>query len=170
MNKVFLALVGVVFAAFAQATVAQALWANVPIGASPAEVQALLPEARETPTERRAQDARALLELPAYELAGQVFGVSFLFDDQRLQRVVLQARPASADAARALTRELGDSLRKRYGLDVSTRSRRFTDREGLVDREWLYRRISIRLQLLADQSVRLTYSAEAPTPTPARGL
>ena len=87
-----------------------------------------------------------------------------------MQHVVLLARPASADDARTLTRELGDSLRKRYGLDVSTRSRRFTTREGSVDREWLYRRISVRLQLLGDQSVRLTYSAEAPTPTPARGL
>lgn len=170
MRQALLALVGIALFTLSNIASAQALWANVPIGASPAEVQGLLPEARETSAERRAQDARTLLELPDYKLAGQSFGVSFLFDDQRLQRVVLLAQPGSADAARTLTRELGDELRKRYGLDVSTRSRRFTDREGLVDREWLYRRISIRLQLLTDQSVRLTYSAEAPTPTPTRGL
>lgn len=170
MKQALLALVGTVLIASANPVFAQALWGELPIGASPAEVQRLLPEAQETSAQRRSQEPGALLELAEHDLAGQAFGVSFLFDDQRLQRVVLLARPASADDARTLTRELGDSLRKRYGLDVSTRSRRFTDREGLVDREWLYRRISIRLQLLNDQSVRLTYSAEAPTPTPARGL
>lgn len=170
MKQAFLALLGAVLITLAPGAWSQALWGDLPIGASPAEVQRLLPGARETPAERRSQAPEALLELAEYELAGQPFSVSFLFEDERLQRVVLVSRPASAEAARALTRELGDSLRKRYGLDVSTRSRRFTEREGLVDREWLYRRISIRLQLLSDQTVRLTYSAEAPTPTPTRGL
>ena len=164
------AIVGIALAALAHTVHAQALWGNVPIGASPAEVKALVPQAQETSDQRRAQDRSALLEMAGHDIAGQDFAVSFQFDADRLQRVVLTAEPGSPEKAAALTRELGDSLRKRYGLDVSTRSRRFTTREGSVDREWLYRRISVRLQLLGDQSVRLTYSAEAPTPTPARGL
>jgi hypothetical protein len=161
---------GIALAFVAHTVSAQALWDNVPIGASPAEVQSLLPQAQETSAQRRAQEAGALLELAGHEIGGQAFNATFLFDAERLQRVVLLARLKSDDEARAITRELGDSLRKRYGLDVSTRSRRFTEREGIVDREWLYRRISIRLQQFADHSVRLTYSAEAPTPTPTRGL
>jgi hypothetical protein len=164
------AIVGIALAVMALSVHAQALWGNVPIGASPAEVKTLVPQAQETSPQRRAQDGSALLEVATYDIAGQDFAVSFQFDADRLQRVVLTAEPGSPEKASALTRELGDSLRKRYGLDVSTRSRRFATREGSVDREWLYRRISVRLQLLNDQSVRLTYSAEAPTPTPSRGL
>ncbi len=149
---------------------AQALWGNVPIGASPDEVKSRMPAVQETSTERRAQESGALLEIPRHELAGENFSVSFQFESDRLQSVVLETEPKPEAQARALTRELGNSLRQRYGLEVSTRSRRFTVREGIVDREWLYRRISVRLQHLDDHTVRLTYTSEAPTPTPTRGL
>lgn len=164
------ALIGIALAALVHTVSAQALWGNVPMGASPEEVKTRVPEVQETSSEQRAQDRRALLEIPRHELAGQNFVVSFLFESDGLQSVVLQTANLNEAQARALTRELGDSLRKRYGLDVSTRSRRFTVREGIVDREWLYRRISVRLQHLEDHRVRLTYSSEAPTPTPSRGL
>lgn len=166
------AIFGFVLATLAFTASAQTLWGGAPIGASPAEVKTLMPEAQETSAERRASDNGLLLEIPRYELAGESFAVSFLFASDRLQSVVLETQPLSVEKARALTRELGDSLRKRYGLDVSTRSRRFTVREGIVDREWLYRRISVRLQHLNDHAVRLTYSSEAPSPTPSpsRGL
>ena len=166
------AIFGIALATLVHTVSAQALWGNVPMGASPEEVKTRLPEARETSPARRAQDSGALLEIPRHELAGHDFVVSFLFESGRLQSVMLQTEPIAESEARALTRELGDSLRKRYGLDVSTRSRRFTVREGIVDREWLYRRISVRLQHLNDHAVRLTYSSEAPSPTPSpsRGL
>jgi len=164
------AILGVVLAALVHTASAQALWGGIPIGASPDEVKTRLPEVQETSSQQRAQESGALLEIPRYELAGQDFVVRFLFESDRLRSVVLETEPASEAQARALTRELGDSLRKRYGLEVSTRSRRFTVREGIVDREWLFRRISVRLQHLADHSVRLTYSSEAPTPAPTRGL
>jgi len=166
------AILGFVLATLVSTVSAQALWGGAPIGASPADVKALLPEAQETSVERRAQDGSVLLEIPRHELAGQDFAVSFVFEAERLQSVVLVTDPGSMDKARAVTRELGDSLRKRYGLDVGTRSRRSEAREGSVDRMWLFRRMSIRLQLLNDQTVRLTYSAESPTPTPSpsRGL
>lgn len=165
-------LIGTALFLMALTASAQALWGGAPIGASPDEVKQLLPEAQATSAERRANDQGLLLEIPRYELAGEDFAVSFLFAADRLQSVVLETKPASEEQARALTRALGDSLRQRYGLDVSTRSRRFTVREGIVDREWLYRRISVRLQHLKDHTVRLTYSSEAPSPTPSpsRGL
>ncbi|MDR7149891.1 hypothetical protein J2W49_001846 [Hydrogenophaga palleronii] len=164
------AILGIALAALVHTVSAQALWGDIPMGASPEEVKTRMPEAQETSAERRAQNSGALLEIPRHELAGHDFAISFLFESGRLQSVVLQTDPKAEAEARALTRELGDSLRKRYGLDVSTRSRRFTVREGIVDREWLYRRISVRLQHLEDHRVRLTYSSEAPTPTPSRGL
>jgi hypothetical protein len=164
------AILGIVLAALVHTVSAQALWGNVPMGASPEEVKTRMPEARDTSAEQRAQNKGVLLEIPRHELAGQDFMVSFLFESGGLQSVTLQTAPLPEAAAKSLTRELGDSLRKRYGLDVSTRSRRFTVREGIIDREWLYRRISVRLQHLEDHRVRLTYSSEAPTPTPSRGL
>ncbi|HEX5738693.1 MAG TPA: hypothetical protein VFY22_09290 [Hydrogenophaga sp.] len=164
------AILGIALAALVHTVSAQSLWGNVPIGASPDEVKTRLPEVQETSAQRRAQDSGALLEIPRHELAGQAFAVSFVFEADKLQSVVLVADPESDEQAKALTRDLGDSLRKRYGLDVSTRSRRSEAREGIVDRMWLFRRMSVRLQLLDDQTVRLTYSAESPTPTPSRGL
>lgn len=163
-------LLGIALVLVALTASAQALWGGAPIGASPAEVSRLLPEVKDTSAERRAQDEGILLEIPRHELAGQDFLVSFYFEDSQLQRVVLSANPGSTERARAVTQELGASLRARYGLDVGTRSRRSEAREGSVDRMWLFRRMSIRLQLLNDMSVRLTYSAESPTPTPSRGL
>jgi hypothetical protein len=167
MKQAFL---GIALAALVHTVSAQALWGGVPIGASPDDVKTRLPEVQETSSQRRAQEKGALLEIERHELAGEDFGVSFVFESDRLQSVVLETEPMPEAQARALTRELGASLRKRYGLDVSTRSRRFTEREGIVDREWLFRRISVRLQHLDDHMVRLTYSSEAPTPTPTRGL
>jgi hypothetical protein len=144
---------------------AQTLWGGAPIGASVDEVRTLLPQVKDVPSDGQdAEGVTALLEIPRYEIAGQGFVVHFVFVKDRLDRVVLVASPGSAQLARGLTDELGDSLRKRYGLDVSTRSRRSEEREGSVDRMWLYRRMSVRLQLLDDHTVRLTYSAELPTP------
>ena len=45
---------------------AQALWRGVPAGASPAEVQALIPEALPAPAELLARDGRALLAFPRF--------------------------------------------------------------------------------------------------------
>jgi hypothetical protein len=115
---------------------AQALWRGVPAGASPAEVQALIPEALPAPAELLARDGRALLAIPRFELAGADFAVSFLFERERLTSVLLLADAGSAEQARDVAQNLTASLRARYGLELSSKSRK----DALTYREPALRR------------------------------
>lgn len=144
---------------------AQALWRGAPAGATPAEVVALIPEAAAPGTARPAtEDGRVLLEIPAYELVGADFQVAFGFEQDRLQSVVLRAQAGSPEQARALAQRLTASLRSRYGLEISTKSRQDPLTAG-IDRKWSYRRTSVHLQVVEDTVVRLRYRAEPSRPS-----
>ncbi|MDO8887282.1 MAG: hypothetical protein Q7V16_01730 [Hydrogenophaga sp.] len=158
MTKLMLCLVSLLFTAGASA---QALWQDVPVGATPAEVQALMPDARPLPLDPASKDEAARLEIPAFELAGATFKVSFVFKGDQLQRISLLANAGSADEARALGQRLTISLRSRYGLEMSTRSRGSTS-SVTIDRQWNFRRTVIHLQVVDDTFVRLDYSGQAP--------
>jgi hypothetical protein len=148
---------------------AQALWRGVPVGATPAEVSALIPEAlpAPAPADRPATaDGRVLLQIPAYEVVGADFAVAFGFEQDRLQSVVLRAQAGSPDQARALAQRLTASLRSRYGLEISTKSRQDPLTVG-IDRKWSYRRTSVHLQVVENSVVSLRYRAEA-APSPSR--
>lgn len=132
---------------------AQSLWRDVPAGASPAEVVALVPEAR--PVSR----GPVLLEIPDHELLDATFSVAFEFEQNKLKGITLRSQAATASAARALAQRLTASLRSRYGLEISTRSRQDDVIPG-VDRKWSYRKASVRLQVVEDKVVRLHYQAE----------
>lgn len=141
---------------------AQALWRGVPAGATPAEVVALIPEAAAPGTVRpTTEDGHVLLEIPAYDLVGADFKVAFGFEQDRLQSVVLRAQAGSPEEARALAQRLTVSLRSRYGLEISTKSRQDPLIVG-IDRKWSYRRTSVHLQVVEDTVVRLRYRAELP--------
>lgn len=140
---------------------AQALWRGVPAGASPAEVQALIPEALPAPAELLARDGSALLAIPRFELAGADFAVSFLFERERLASVLLLADTGSAEQARDVAQNLTASLRARYGLELSSKSRKDALTVA-IDRQWSYRRTSVRLQVLEGRTVSLRYGVEAP--------
>ena len=138
---------------------AQALWRGVPAGATPAEVSALIPEA--LPADRPATtDGRVLLQIPAYEVVDTDFTVAFGFDQDKLQSVVLRAQAGSPEQARAIAQRLTASLRSRYGLEISTKSRQDPLTIG-IDRMWSYRRTSVHLQVLENNVVSLRYRAEA---------
>ena len=132
---------------------AQTLWRDVPAGASPAEVQALVPEAR--PATR----GPVLLEIPSHELLDATFSVAFEFDQNRLKGITLRSQAATASEARALAQRLTTSLRSRYGLEISTKSRQDDVIPG-IDRKWSYRKASVHLQVVEGQVVRLRYQAE----------
>jgi hypothetical protein len=141
---------------------AQALWRGVPAGATPSEVVALIPEAAAPGTLRPAtEDGRVLLEIPAHDVVGADFQVAFGFEQDRLQSVVLRAQAGSPEEARALAQRLTVSLRSRYGLEISTKSRQDPLTVG-IDRKWSYRRTSVHLQVVEDTVVRLRYRAELP--------
>lgn len=140
---------------------AQALWRGVPAGASPAEVQALIPEALPAPAELLARDGRALLAIPRFELAGADFAVSFLFERERLTGVLLLADTGSAGKARDVAQNLTASLRARYGLEMSSKSRKDALTVA-IDRQWSYRRTGVRLQVLEGRTVSLRYGVEVP--------
>lgn len=140
---------------------AQALWRGVPAGASPAEVQALIPEALPAPAEWLARDGRALLVIPRFELAGADFAVSFLFERERLASVLLHADAGSAEKARDVAQNLTASLRARYGLELSSKSRKDALTVA-IDRQWSYRRTGVRLQVLDGRTVSLRYGVETP--------
>jgi hypothetical protein len=146
---------------------AQALWRGVPVGATPAEVSALIPEALPAPADRPATaDGRVLLQIPAYEVVGADFAVAFGFEQDKLQSVVLRAQTGSPEQARALAQRLTASLRSRYGLEISTKSRQDPLTVG-IDRKWSYRRASVHLQIVEGTVVSLRYRAEA-APSPGR--
>ncbi|WP_439588355.1 hypothetical protein [Hydrogenophaga sp.] len=138
---------------------AQLLWSGVPAGASPNEVVALVPEAR--PASR----GPVLLEIPRHELVGAVFAVAFEFEQDRLTGITLRSQAETASEARAIAQRLTASLRSRYGLEISTRSRQDNVIPG-IDRKWSYRRASVHLLVVEDRVVSLRYQAE---PTRATG-
>lgn len=144
---------------------AQALWRGVPAGATPAEVSALIPEALPAPAERpTTADGRVLLQIPAYEVMDTNFAVAFGFEQDKLQSVVLRAQAGSPEQARAIAQRLTASLRSRYGLEISTKSRQDPLTVG-IDRKWSYRRTSVHLQVIEDSVVSLRYQAEAARPS-----
>jgi hypothetical protein len=138
---------------FAVTASAQSLWGDVPAGASPAEVAALVPEAR--PTARGA----VLLEIPRHELLGATFAVAFEFEQDRLKAITLRSQAATVDEARALAQRLTTSLRSRYGLEISTKSRQDNVIAG-IDRKWSYRKASVHLQVIETSVVSLSYRPE----------
>ena len=140
---------------------AQALWRGVPAGATPAEVSALIPEALPAPADRPATaDGRVLLEIAAYEVVGADFAVAFGFEQDRLQSVVLRAQATSPEQAQAIAQRLTASLKARYGLEISIKSRQDRSTTG-IDRKWSYRRTIVHLQVVEGTVVRLRYSAES---------
>lgn len=152
-----LALAGAAFSASAQT-----LWRGVPMNATPAEVRALIAEARETPAERRNQDRGALLEIASYPIAGENFAVTFHFEAERLQRIHLVSRPASRERTKALAQDLTASLRARYGLPISTKARQDA-LPGAIDLKWAFRRMTVQLQVPDGMTVDLLYSADVPS-------
>ena len=141
---------------------AQALWRGVSAGATPAEVRALIPEALPvSPDKPATEDGRVLLQIPAHELVGTDFEVAFGFEQDRLQAIVLQKQAASPDEARDIAQRLTTSLRTRYGLEISTKSRQDRLTVG-IDRKWSYRRTSMHLQVVDGTVVRLRYRADIP--------
>jgi hypothetical protein len=153
--------IGIALLCLCASASAQALWRGVPAGASPAEVQALIPEALPAPAELLARDGRALLAIPRFELAGADFAVSFLFERERLTGVLLQADAGSAEKARDVAQNLTASLRARYGLELSSKSRKDALTVA-IDRQWSYRRTGVRLQVLEGRTVSLRYGVEVP--------
>ncbi len=146
---------------FTASATAQALWQGVPVGATPAEVRALVPEAQKPTSDPASRGEGVQLEIPAFELAGGVFKVSFAFKADQLQSITLLANAGSADEARALGQRLTTSLRSRYGLERSTRSRGATS-SLTIDRQWSFRRTVVHLEVVDETFVRLTYNGQAP--------
>lgn len=140
---------------------AQALWQGVPVGATPNEVRALVPEAQASTNTPSATGESVQLEIPAFELAGAAFRVSFVFKADRLQRITLLANAGSAAEARALGQRLTTSLRSRYGLEMSTKSRGATS-SLTIDRQWNFRRTVVHLEVVDGTFVRLDYSGQTP--------
>lgn len=139
---------------------AQALWRDVPAGSSPAEVRQRIAEAQPAAPDTLTQSPQALLEIPAVDVAGGEFNVRFLFEDERLQSVVLRAETGSPEAAQALARRVYTALRARYGLEQSSTSRGAPPPSTTMDRRWLFRRTTIRLQVVDDSDVLLVYGVQ----------
>lgn len=159
MKRMFTCLV---VATMAMGAAAQNLWRDVPMRANPAEIQALMPEARETSAEQRAADPGALLEIPSTDIAGEDFAATFHFEAGRLQRIRLLAQPPTRDRMQALLKTLEASLRQRYGLPISHKTRRIAPL-GSFDRLWSFRRMTVQLQGTEDNAnVELTYSVNIP--------
>lgn len=158
MKKILLCLTCLLFTAGASA---QALWQGVPVGATPAEVRALVPEAQVPATPPAPSSEGVQLEIAAFELAGAKFKVSFAFKDDQLQRITLLANAGSTDEAQALGQRLTTSLRSRYGLEMSTKSRGATS-SVTIDRQWNFRRTVVHLEVVDGTFVRLDYSGQAP--------
>lgn len=160
MKKVLLCVTWLLFTSSASA---QALWQGLPVGATSAEVQAQMPQAQAAPIDPSSKGEGVQLQIPAYELAGARFKVSFAFKADQLQRITLLADAGSANEARALAQRLTTSLRSRYGLEMSTKSRGATS-SLTIDRQWAFRRTGVHLQVVDDTFVRLEYSGLAPVP------
>ena len=140
---------------------AQTLWRDAPMQASPAEIRALMPEARDTSPARRAAEPGALLEIVDTPIADESFTATYLFESDRLQRIHLQAQPPTPQRVQALLRTLQDSLRARYGLPISTKTRP-GGALGAVDLKWSFRRMNVLLQMSDGKTVNLVYEANIP--------
>ena len=158
MKKTFLALA--LFCAACSLS-AQTLWRDAPMLASPADIRALMPQARETSAAQRAADPSALLEIPSTPIADETFSATYHFESQRLQRIHLRAQPATRERTQALLKTLQTSLRTSYGLPVSTPSRPVTTL-GTVDLLWSFRRLNVQLLMADGKTVELIYSANIP--------
>jgi len=86
--------------------------------------------------------------------------VRFLFEDERLQSVVMRADTGSPEASRALAQRIYTSLRARYGLELSSTSRGAGPPSLAMDRRWLFRRTTVRLQEVDGNSVVVTYGVQ----------
>ena len=140
---------------------AQTLWRDAPMQASPAEIRALMPEARDTSPARRAAEPGALLEIVDTPIADESFTATYLFESDRLQRIHLRAQPPTPQRVQALLRTLQDSLRARYGLPISTKTRPGAAL-GAVDLKWSFRRMNVLLQMSDGKTVKLVYEANIP--------
>lgn len=141
---------------------AQPLWRDAPMLASPAEIRALMPQARETSAARRATDPSALLEIPSTPIADESFSATYHFESERLQRIHLRAQPPTPERTQVLLKALQTSLRASYGLPVSPSSRPVT-RLGTVDLLWSFRRLNVQLLMADGKTVELIYSANLPS-------
>lgn len=150
-----------VLACMALGVSAQTLWRDAPMLASPAEIRALMPDARETSPSQRAADRSALLEIPSTPIADEDFDATFHFESERLQRIHLRAQPGTRERTQALLRALQTSLRARYGLPISTKARE-NAAPGTVDLKWAFRRMTVQLQMVDGATVELIYSANIP--------
>jgi hypothetical protein len=151
-----------VLACTAMGASAQTLWRDAPMQASPAEIRALMPDARETSPVQRSVDPSALLEIPSASIADETFAATFHFESERLQRIHLQAQPPSRERTQALLKTLQDSLRARYGLPISTKARSGAAL-GAVDLKWSFRRMTVQLQMVDGKTVELVYAANIPS-------
>jgi hypothetical protein len=159
MKQIFL---GLVLVSTAWSAWAQSLWRDAPMLASPAEIRALMPQARETSQAQRSVDPTALLEIPSTSMADEAFTATYHFESQRLQRIHLRAQPATPARIQALLKTLQASLRTSYGLPVSTPSRPVSAL-GTVDLLWSFRRMNVQLLMVDGKTVELIYSANIPT-------
>ncbi len=150
-----------VLAGLAWSASAQTMWRDAPMQASPAEIRALMPDARETSPEQRSADPGALLEIPSTPIAGEAFAATFHFESERLQRIHLRARPPTPERIQALLQTLQASLRARYGLPISTKTRPGAA-FGAVDLKWSFRRMTVQLQMTDGKTVELIYETNIP--------
>lgn len=140
---------------------AQTMWRDAPMLASQAQIRALMPEAQVTSQQQRAVDPSALLEIPSTAIAGENFSATYHFEADQLQRINLAATPPTRERTQALLKTLQASLRKNYGLPVSTKIRPAAAL-GAVDMLWNYRRMTIQLLTLQGNEVALIYSVSQP--------
>ena len=99
---------------------AQALWQDVPVGATRAEVQARVPEAQAAPVGAQPGNEDVQLEIAAHELLGARFKVSFVFKADQLHHITLLANTGSAQEARALGQRLTQA--QALALDLATQA------------------------------------------------
>jgi hypothetical protein len=150
-----------VLAGLAFGASAQTMWRDAPMHASPAEIRALMPDAQETSAAQRSADRSALLEVPSTLIVGEEFAATFHFESERLQRIHLRAQPATRERIQALLNAMQTSLRARYGLPISTKTRPGAAL-GSVDLKWAFRRMTVQLQMIDGKTVELIYNAEEP--------
>ncbi|MBD3893486.1 hypothetical protein [Hydrogenophaga sp.] len=141
---------------------AQTLWRDAPMQASPAEIRALMPQARETSAAQRSVDPSALLEIPSTPIADETFSVTYHFESERLQRIHLRAQPATPERTQALLKTLRASLRASFGLPVSAPSRSVATLDT-VDLLWSFRRMTVQLLMVDGKTVELIYRTNLPT-------
>jgi hypothetical protein len=151
-----------VLASTALSASAQTMWRDAPMHASPAEIRALMPDARETSPGQRAVDNGALLEIPGTTIADESFAATFHFESERLQRIHLRSQPPTRERTQALLSTLQASLRARYGLPISPKTRQIAG-IGMVDLQWAFRRMTVQLRMLDGKTVEVIYGANFPS-------